>query len=98
MNAELHRDRLSQSLVTRARRFVSEGEFSVRQKLRHHMRIRRARAVERSVDGFADPCLIGWYSMVVRTSGEVGPCCILQGKPLGNVYTQSLSEAWNGEP
>jgi len=98
MNAELHRDRLSQSLVTRARRFVSPSDFSIREKLRHHMRIRRARAVERAVDGFADPCLIGWYSMVVRTSGEVGPCCILQGKPIGNVYTQSLSEVWNGEP
>jgi len=35
--------------------------------------------------------------LVVRTSGEVGPCCILQGKPLGNVYRDSLQEVWNGE-
>ncbi|HEX7192696.1 MAG TPA: radical SAM protein [Thermoanaerobaculia bacterium] len=98
MNAELHRERSSRSFVMRARRFFSGNDFTLGQKLRHHLRVRRSRAVERAVNGFADPCLIGWYSMVVRTSGEVGPCCILQGKPIGNVYSQSLHEVWNGEP
>jgi hypothetical protein len=28
----------------------------------------------------------------------VAPCCILQGKELGNVYRQSVREVWHGEP
>jgi hypothetical protein len=35
--------------------------------------------------------------MVIRTTGAVAPCCILQGKELGNVYRQSVRDVWHGE-
>jgi hypothetical protein len=59
--------------------------------------VRRASAIDRSVAKLDIPCIIGWYSMVVRTSGEIGGCCILQGKRLGNVYRESLRDVWHGE-
>jgi MoaA/NifB/PqqE/SkfB family radical SAM enzyme len=42
-------------------------------------------------------CLIGWHSMLIRTTGAVAPCCILQGKELGNIYRQPLHDVWHGE-
>jgi MoaA/NifB/PqqE/SkfB family radical SAM enzyme len=97
MNAELHQERVDRSFLSRAREFFDQSDFTLTQKWRHHWRVRRSREVERRTEGHATSCVIGWYSMVVRTSGEVGPCCILQGKPLGNVYRQSLDEVWNSE-
>ena len=35
--------------------------------------------------------------MVIRSTGAVAPCCILQGGVLGNVFTSSLREVWQGE-
>ncbi len=35
--------------------------------------------------------------MLIRTTGTVAPCCILQGKELGNVYRQSVRDVWHGE-
>jgi hypothetical protein len=35
--------------------------------------------------------------MLIRTSGVVAPCCILQGSPLGNVFEQSVRDVWFGE-
>ncbi|HZF07335.1 MAG TPA: SPASM domain-containing protein [Thermoanaerobaculia bacterium] len=46
---------------------------------------------------FDDLCLIGWHSMVVRATGGVAPCGMLQGKDLGNVYRQSVHRVWHGE-
>jgi hypothetical protein len=97
MNAELHQERLARPALERVRDFFFGGDFRFGERLRHHLRMRRIRRTEQQTRGSAAPCLIGWYSMVVRTSGEVGPCCILQGKPLGNVYRDSLQEVWNGE-
>ena len=52
----------------------------------------------RASQGLDSYCLIGWHSMVIRTTGAVAPCCILQGKELGNVYRQTVREVWHGEP
>lgn len=57
----------------------------------------RAKLAARARRGLESSCLIGWHSMVVRTTGTVAPCCILQGKELGNVYRQSVREVWHGE-
>ena len=56
-----------------------------------------AKLAARSSRGLDSSCLIGWHSMVIRTTGAVAPCCILQGKELGNVYRQSVGEVWHGE-
>jgi len=55
------------------------------------------RALGRPGAAFDERCLIGWHSMVVRTTGGVAPCCILQGKELGNVYRQSVRDVWYGD-
>lgn len=57
----------------------------------------RAKLAARASRGLESSCLIGWHSMVIRTTGTVAPCCILQGKELGNVYRQSVREVWHGE-
>ncbi|MFP4381056.1 MAG: radical SAM/SPASM domain-containing protein [Candidatus Sumerlaeia bacterium] len=46
-------------------------------------------------------CLMPWYSLAVRGSGNVYPCCMLisdeRVQPLGNVKEQSLREIWEGK-
>ncbi|HXI14335.1 MAG TPA: radical SAM protein [Thermoanaerobaculia bacterium] len=41
-------------------------------------------------------CIIGWHSMLIRSSGSVAACCILQGSDLANVFKHSISEVWAG--
>jgi MoaA/NifB/PqqE/SkfB family radical SAM enzyme len=57
----------------------------------------RSKMTARAGQGLESYCLIGWHSMVIRTTGMVAPCCILQGKELGNVYRQSVRDVWHGE-
>jgi MoaA/NifB/PqqE/SkfB family radical SAM enzyme len=97
MNAELHQERSRRSVLSRATALLGDDDFSFRERWDHFRAMRRAGAIERRVSSLDIPCIIGWYSMVVRTSGEVGGCCILQGKPLGNVYRDSLRDVWHGE-
>ncbi|HET7435352.1 MAG TPA: radical SAM protein [Thermoanaerobaculia bacterium] len=73
-------------------------EGSLRDKVRHFARMRRNARTDRATQAFADPaCVIGWYSMLIRSNGTVAPCCILQNKPLGNVMQTSVREIWNDE-
>ena len=97
MNAELHQERSRRSLLSRATALLGDGNFTFRERWDHFWSIRRASAIDRRIASLDIPCIIGWYSMVVRTSGEVGGCCILQGKRLGNVYQESLDQVWRGE-
>src|SRR5437762_13199 len=66
-------------------------------KIAHHRRVARLQKIDREIAGLDEPCLIGWHSLVVRTTGMVAPCCILQASPLGNIFKQSLREMWFGE-
>jgi MoaA/NifB/PqqE/SkfB family radical SAM enzyme len=95
-----HRLRIERSRVSlpgRAARFLLRDGFTVREKVgrfREQVRMRRAAGANQGLDSY---CLIGWHSMVIRTTGVVAPCCILQGKELGNVYHQTVREVWHGE-
>jgi MoaA/NifB/PqqE/SkfB family radical SAM enzyme len=84
------------SLMRKAIRFLRR-EGSLRSKISHMMKVRRDVRADRAVDGFDESCVIGWYSMVIRSDGTIGPCCVLQGKPLGNIFKQSVDEIWNGD-
>ena len=95
MNAELHQERSRRSPLKRATALLGDENFSFRERWDHFWAMRRAGSIERRVGSLDIPCIIGWYSMVVRTSGEAGGCCILQGKRLGNVYRESLREVWH---
>ena len=83
------------SKLAKAASFLGDG-FTLPEKaghLRDRLERRRAARGGRELDS---SCLIGWHSMVVRTTGAVAPCCILQGKELGNVYRQSVRDVWHG--
>lgn len=84
--------------MARLSRFVTRRDLSWREKLTHRRKMAAARRLEEQEAGLAEPCLIGWHSLVIRTSGIVAPCCILQSAPLGDLRTQSLREVWFGEP
>jgi MoaA/NifB/PqqE/SkfB family radical SAM enzyme len=99
MNLELQQERARRSPLKRLTAFLGDDDFTFRERWDHYwtMFSARRRAVDRRVASLDIPCIIGWYSMVVRTSGEIGGCCILQGKRLGNVYQESLDRVWHGE-
>lgn len=94
----LSRERSSRSLFYRVWRLATRRDFTVREKIAHHLRIRRTREIQSATGGLDDACIIGWHSLLIRPSGEVAPCCILQHQKLGNVYQQSLAQVWSGEP
>ena len=80
-----------------ARFLLGNGGATVGERvdfLRERLRQRRVRSAGQGLESY---CLIGWHSMLIRTTGEIAPCCILQGKTLGNVYRQTVREVWHGE-
>jgi MoaA/NifB/PqqE/SkfB family radical SAM enzyme len=98
--AMIHRlsgERKQRGIVRRAIDFVRRDDFTLGEKLRHRTRLRRDVALAAAANGLDDACIIGWYSMVVRSTGEVAPCCILQAKSSGNIFRQSLQEVWHSE-
>jgi MoaA/NifB/PqqE/SkfB family radical SAM enzyme len=90
-------ERSGLSLAAKAARFLSRSDFTLREKVDHFVKQARHRRTRRVSESFESYCLIGWHSLLIRTTGAVAPCCILQGKELGNVYRQSLRDVWHGE-
>jgi MoaA/NifB/PqqE/SkfB family radical SAM enzyme len=97
MNARLDRERRSRGPIARMAHLIARRDLTMREKLTHRRRIAELRRIDRETHGMAEPCLIGWHSMLIRVSGIIAPCCILQGSPLGNIYKQSLHDVWYGE-
>ncbi len=97
MNARLDTDRRARNPLARLLHLATRRDLTLREKLAHRRRVAEMRRVDRQTAGLDEPCIIGWHSMLVRTSGVVAPCCILQGSPLGNVYQQSLRDVWYGD-
>jgi MoaA/NifB/PqqE/SkfB family radical SAM enzyme len=93
----LSAERMARGKVRRAIDFVSRRDFTLQQKLAHRKRIRRDVELDAGISGFEDSCIIGWYSMVVRSTGDAAPCCILQGKRTGNLFRESLHDVWHGD-
>lgn len=40
-------------------------------------------------------CPLPWKQLQVTTSGEVNPCCIWTGRPVGNLHKSEFKEIWN---
>lgn len=97
MNARLDRERRSRSPLARLAHLIFRRDLSMREKIAHRRKIASLRRMEQETKGLDEPCLIGWHSLLIRVSGVVAPCCILQASPLGNIYRQSLREVWYGE-
>jgi MoaA/NifB/PqqE/SkfB family radical SAM enzyme len=90
----LSAERRKTGFIRRGINFLRRSDFSLAEKLRHHRRMNSKTHTLAKAD---EACIIGWYSMLVRSDGTVAPCCILQHKRLGNVFTQSVAEVWNSE-
>lgn len=97
ISSKLTAERHAKSSLTRLASFLTRDDFSLREKLAHRRRFAAQRELERHLEGLEEHCIIAWHSLVIRTSGMVAPCCILQGSELGNIYRQPLSEVWHGE-
>jgi MoaA/NifB/PqqE/SkfB family radical SAM enzyme len=94
---KLTAERNARSKLQRLTDFVTRGDFSMREKIEHRRKFAGQIELERRLEGLEEHCIIAWHSLVIRTSGMVAPCCILQGSELGNIYRQPLSEIWHGE-
>jgi MoaA/NifB/PqqE/SkfB family radical SAM enzyme len=97
VTAKLDAERRARGTVGRLAHFLTRRDVTWNEKIAHRRRIAALKEMEREIAGLDEPCIIGWHSMLIRVSGVVAPCCILQGSPLGNVYKQSIREVWYGE-
>src|ERR1041385_991059 len=97
MNARITAERSARGTFGRLAHFVTRRDVPLAQKIQHHRKVAKLQKIDREIAGLDDPCLIGWHSLVVRTTGMVAPCCILQASPLGNIFKQPLREVWFGE-
>ena len=84
----LSEERSQSPLGARLTRFVSREDVGFTENVRHFLRVRLRSLSDRLTRELLDTCIIDWYALVVRTNGDVAPCCILQGKSLGNIYRQ----------
>jgi MoaA/NifB/PqqE/SkfB family radical SAM enzyme len=98
ITSRLSVERNARGRVANLVRFVTRRDVPLRQKLAHRRKVAALRTMERETAGMDEPCVIGWHSLVIRTTGMVAPCCILQASPLGNIFQQSLRDVWYGEP
>lgn len=97
VTGKLDAERRARGRFGRLAHFVTRNDITWSEKFAHRRRIAALKEMERENAGLDEPCIIGWHSMLIRVSGVVAPCCILQGSPLGNVYKQSIREVWYGE-
>lgn len=97
ISSKLTAERNAKSKLTRLASFLTRSGFSLEEKLEHRKRFREQIELERRLEGLEEHCIIAWHSLVIRTSGMVAPCCILQGSELGNIYQQPVDEIWNGQ-
>jgi MoaA/NifB/PqqE/SkfB family radical SAM enzyme len=98
IGARIGEERKALSTARRIGRLVARKDFSLGEKIEHIRKRRERDRVLKANAGLETHCLIGWHSMLVRPTGLVAPCCLIQGAELGNVYRQSIREIWHGEP
>jgi MoaA/NifB/PqqE/SkfB family radical SAM enzyme len=89
-------ERNSAPLPVRAARFFTRRGYTLSEKVRHYLSVRETAKVTAEGAGLPDECMIGWYSLLIRATGAVAPCCILQQRVLGNAYRAPLREIWHG--
>lgn len=98
IEARIGEERQALSTAQRIARLLARNDFTLGEKIAHARKRRERNRVLEANAGLATHCLIGWHSMLVRSTGLVAPCCLIQGAELGNVYRQSVREVWHGEP
>lgn len=96
INDELARERAATPRPVRLWRLLTRRDYTLRQKLAHRRKMRRAARLTAATAGLSKPCVMGWYSMLIRTTGTVSPCCIIQGANLGSVLERGVRDTWFG--
>jgi len=62
-----------------------------------HRRWMKARSGSRTMAALhGEPCLMPWYSMIIRADGSVPPCCALQHSSVATVEDRDLMSIWRG--
>jgi MoaA/NifB/PqqE/SkfB family radical SAM enzyme len=97
IGVKLGEERKAVPTVKRLAKLLTRDDFTLREKVEHVRRLRKLEAMKAANEGLGTHCLIGWHSMLVRSTGLVAPCCLLQGEELGNIYRQSVHDVWHGE-
>jgi MoaA/NifB/PqqE/SkfB family radical SAM enzyme len=96
MNARLDVERRARGPLARMAHLIARRDLTWREKIAHRRKVAASRRIDRESAGMGEPCVIGWHSLLIRTSGVVAPCCILQGSLLGDVFKQPVREVWYG--
>jgi len=60
---------------------VTRRDVPLRQKLAHRRKVAALRTMERETAGMDEPCIIGWHSLVIRTTGFGGAMLHPSGEP-----------------
>lgn len=62
-----------------------------------HRKWMKARSGSRTMSALhGEPCLLPWYSMIIRADGSVPPCCALQHSSVATVEERDLTSIWHG--
>jgi len=62
-----------------------------------HRRWMKARSGSRTMAALhGEPCLLPWYSMIIRADGSVPTCCALQHSSVATVEERDLTSIWHG--
>ncbi|MGA7615849.1 MAG: radical SAM/SPASM domain-containing protein [Thermoanaerobaculia bacterium] len=96
MSGRLARERAEGGLGARVRRYLTRSDFPLRERVRHSVRMRAMRRRDRQLADTSLYCLVAWHSLVIRTTGTVAPCCILQGTSMDEWTKSSIHDVWHG--
>lgn len=96
IDASLAAERAATPRWRRWWRLAARRDYTWRQKLAHHRYMRQILSKRRDISGLNRPCIMAWYSMLIRTTTTVSPCCILQGASLGSVAERGVGDVWYG--
>lgn len=85
----------SRSRIRRLTDFIGRRETP--RKTIEHRRWMKARSGSRAMAALhGEPCLLPWYSMIIRADGSVPPCCALQHASVATLETHPLESIWRG--
>jgi MoaA/NifB/PqqE/SkfB family radical SAM enzyme len=92
---ELGAERDARSRIGRMAELLNRRDQTLGQKLAHR-RWMAVRAESRTLAReHGEPCLLPWYSMIVRADGTVPPCCVLQHRSVGSVAERRIEDLWH---
>lgn len=95
IEARIGARRNSRSQLKRLTDFIARGQ-SPRKTLQHR-RWMKARSGSRTMAALhGEPCLLPWYSMIIRADGSVPSCCALQHRSVASVEERDLASIWRG--